>query len=115
MRQHGERFGFAVFVFEFGEIRFPRLTLAEEEDGGFGKGPAQMDVADLFARRAQPFAIGFFGALDQTTIRDEILHAGKAGDVLNLIQNDQAPESARSRGRIVTGRMSARHALWRCG
>ena len=47
--EHGERFGFAVFVFEFRKILFPGLTLADEEDGGFGKGPAQMHVADLFA------------------------------------------------------------------
>ena len=38
--EHGERFGFAVFVFEFRKILFPRLTLADEEHGGFGKRPA---------------------------------------------------------------------------
>ena len=38
--EHGERFGFAVFVFECGEIRFAGLTLADEEDRRFGKGPA---------------------------------------------------------------------------
>ena len=84
--EHGQRFGFAVFVFEFGKILFPRLTLADEEDGGFGKGPAQMHVADLFARGAQSFAIRFFGALHQATIRDKILHARKAANVLNLIE-----------------------------
>ena len=50
--KYRERFGFAVFVFEFGKIRFPRLTLADEEHGGFGKRPAEMDVADLFAGRS---------------------------------------------------------------
>ena len=38
--EHGERLGFAVFVFEFSEVRLPRLTLANEEDSGFRKGPA---------------------------------------------------------------------------
>jgi hypothetical protein len=38
--EHRERFGFAVLVFECGEIRFPGLTLAEEEDRRFGKCPA---------------------------------------------------------------------------
>ncbi len=40
MRKYRERFGFAVFVFEFGKVRFPRLTLADEEHGGFGKKPS---------------------------------------------------------------------------
>ena len=38
--EHSERFGFAVFVFEFHKVRFPRLALANEKDGRFGKGPA---------------------------------------------------------------------------
>jgi len=40
MGEHGQRFGFAVFLFEFGEILFPQLVLAYEEDRGFRKGPA---------------------------------------------------------------------------
>ena len=48
MCKYRERFGFAVFVFEYGEIRFPELILPDEEDGRFSKRPAQMDVADLF-------------------------------------------------------------------
>ena len=85
VREDSERFGFAVFVFEFGKILFPGLALADEEDRGFGKGPAQMHVADLFARSPQSFAVRFFGAFHQPTIGDEILHTGKALDVLNLI------------------------------
>jgi hypothetical protein len=38
--QHGERFGVAVLVVKLGEIRFPRLTLPEEEHGRFGNRPA---------------------------------------------------------------------------
>ena len=77
MGEHGERFGLAVFLFEFDKIFFPRLTLADEQHSGFGKGPAQMHGADLFAGRPQSFAIGFSGALHQATIGDEILHPGK--------------------------------------
>ena len=40
MREHRERFGFAVFVFQFGKILFPRFALADEEHGGFRKRPA---------------------------------------------------------------------------
>jgi hypothetical protein len=87
--EHGERLGFAVFLCEFSKLRFPRRTLPDTEHGGFSKGPAQMDVPALLARGASPFPPRLFGALDQPTIRDEILHARKAGDVLDLIEDDQ--------------------------
>jgi hypothetical protein len=89
VRAHGQRCGCAVFLCQFRNIVFPRLTLAEEKHGRFGKRPAQMDSADLFACSPQSFAVRFFGAFHQPTIGDEILHAGKAGDILNLIQNHQ--------------------------
>ena len=38
--KYGQRFSFAVFMFEFGKILFPRLTLADEKHGSFGKRPA---------------------------------------------------------------------------
>jgi len=75
--EHGECFGFTVLVFQFCKIGFPGLTLADEQHGGFGNRPAQMHVANLFAGRARPFAIRFFGAFHQATIGDEILHTGK--------------------------------------
>ena len=40
MREYRQRFGFAVFVFEFSEVHLPRLTLADEKHGRFGKRPA---------------------------------------------------------------------------
>ena len=49
VREHGQRLGFAVLVFEFRKIFFAGLALPKKEHGGFGKRPAQMDVADLFA------------------------------------------------------------------
>src|SRR6266851_4603239 len=48
-----------------------------------------MHGADLLARSPEPFAARLLGALHQTTRGDEILYARKAGDILNLIQNDQ--------------------------
>ncbi len=47
--EYGQRFGVAVFVFEFRKILFPGLTLADEEDSGFGKGPASVELADFLA------------------------------------------------------------------
>jgi len=100
---HGERCGFAVFVFQCGKICFPRLTLADEQHSGFGQRPAQMHGANLFARGAQFFATGFFGAFHQPTIGDKILHAGKARAVLNLIENDQGKDLADARDGLEPG------------
>jgi hypothetical protein len=49
MGEHGERLRFAGGVFQFRKIFFPRLTLPDKKDRGFGKRPASMHVADLFA------------------------------------------------------------------
>jgi len=81
-----------VFVFKFGEIVFPQLVLPQEEDRGFGKGPAQMHVANLFPGGPKVFAGGFFGALHQATIRDEVLDTRKPRDVLNLISDDEGQD-----------------------
>ena len=85
VREYGERFGFAMFVFEFREIRFARLALPDEENRRFGKRPAEMDMANFLARGSSPFALGFFGALHQATVGDKILPAGKALDVVDLL------------------------------
>jgi hypothetical protein len=52
-----------MFVFEFRNVLLAWLILAEEEHRRFGKGPAQMGVANLLAGGTQPFASRFFGAL----------------------------------------------------
>ena len=57
LRQHGERFGFAVFVFQLRKVRLARLIVTQEQGGGFRQRPAQMDVANLFAGGAQPLVV----------------------------------------------------------
>jgi hypothetical protein len=89
MREHGERCGFAVLMFELGEIGFPRLALRDKEHGRFRERPAQVDGANLVAGRAQFFATGFFGACPQATRGDKILDTGKAANVLTLIEDTQ--------------------------
>ena len=49
--EHGQRLGFAVLVFEGGNIRFSGLALPNKEYGGFRKRPAEMHIANLFAGR----------------------------------------------------------------
>ena len=83
--EHPERCGLAMLVFQFREIVFPRVTLADEQPGGFGNGPPSMPVAHLVAGRAHFFATRFFGTCPQPTRGDELLDARKARDVVNLI------------------------------
>jgi hypothetical protein len=49
MREYGERLRFPMFVFEFRKVLLAWLILAEEEHRRFGKGPAQMGIANLLA------------------------------------------------------------------
>jgi hypothetical protein len=97
VREYRQGFGFAVFVLQLRKIFLAGLVLPQEEDRRFGKGPTQMHVADLLARGPESFPAGFLGALDQTAVRDEILHAGEAGDILNLLQHDQRENLATPR------------------
>ena len=84
VREDRERFSLAVLVFQFREIVFPRVTLTDEQHGGFGKGPPSMPVAHLVAGRAHFFATRFFGTCPQATRRDELVPPGKARDGVNL-------------------------------
>src|SRR5215813_12133313 len=77
MGQPGERLGGAVFTFELGKGRLPRLALPYEEHGSFGQGPTQMDRANLLARSPEPFPLGFLGAFHPATGRHKILTRGK--------------------------------------
>ena len=52
VREYRERFGFAVVLFQLRKILLARLIGAQEQDRRFRKRPAQVHVADLFARRA---------------------------------------------------------------
>ena len=63
MREDGQGFGLTVFVFKCGKGCLPRLTLTNEEHGGFGKGPTQMDIANLSAGGSQPLPPRLFGTL----------------------------------------------------
>ena len=56
-----------------------------------------MDVANLLAGSPQPFPLGFLGAFPQATRGDEILPAGKAPNILDLLQNDQGQDLPNAR------------------
>lgn len=61
-----------------------------------------MHLADLLARGAQPLAPRLFGALDQRAGRDKILPAGKAGEVLTLLHDNQSQKRSTARDGLST-------------
>src|SRR5262249_15963346 len=70
----------------------------QEQPRGLGEGPLELGVADLLAREAGALARRLLGTLDQPAIGHEILHPGEAGDVLELIQDDQRENLANAPG-----------------
>jgi hypothetical protein len=55
--EHGECFGFAMFVFEFGKILFSGFTLTNKQHGGFGKGPTLVTFLDVHIDPSQTILI----------------------------------------------------------
>ena len=53
-----------------------------------------MDVADLLARGAVALAGGLLGALDQPGVGGEVLDAGEAVDVVDLVEDDEGEDLA---------------------
>jgi len=89
-----EGLGLAVFTGKPLEILFGRLVALEEKHRCLGEGPFEMSVTDLFATGSVFFTVGFFDALYQTAVGDEILDRGEALDGFDLVEDDQAEDSA---------------------
>jgi hypothetical protein len=47
MSQHSQGFACVVFFLQTGEVFLGRWMVAQEQDGGFRKGPLEMGIADL--------------------------------------------------------------------
>jgi hypothetical protein len=98
-----EGLGLAVLTGEPFEIPFAGIIAFEEKDRCLGEGPLEMSVTDLFTTGSIFFAIGFFDALDQTAVRDEILDLGEALDRFDLVEDDQGEDSAYSGNGLKQG------------
>ena len=98
-----ESLGFAVLTGKPFEILFGWFVAFEEKDRCLGEGPLEMSVTDLFTTGAVFFAVGFFDALNQTAVGDEILDLGEALDRFDLVEDDQAEDSAYSGNGLKQG------------
>ena len=69
-------------------------VVAFGDDGGFGKGPAEIGVAKLLTAEPFDFAGGGDGAFDEAAIAEEILDGWEAGDVADFVKEGQAERFA---------------------
>jgi hypothetical protein len=87
------------------------------DDGGFAEGPAEIGIAEFGVAEAFDFAGAGDGAFDQAAVTEEILHAGKAGDIADFVEEGQAEELANAgywRMRPLVFSLVPRSQAW-CG
>ena len=92
--QDGEGLGLSVLALELLEEALALGVVAQEQDGGLGEGPLEVDVADLAASGAEPFAGGLLRALDEAGVGGEILDPGEAADVVDLVEEGEGEDLA---------------------
>jgi len=73
--------------------------LAQEQAHHLGKRPLEMGIADLGPAGADALAGRFVRALHQAAVRDEVLHATEAADVLDFVEQNQRENLAHARDR----------------
>ncbi len=100
VRTDTERFAFLMLCLQTCQILLSGLVPAQEQRGRFRKGPCEVRVANLVPRRAQAFARGVFGALDEAPIRGTILPPGEAIDVMDFVEQDEAQHFANTWHRL---------------
>lgn len=90
MGKDGERFSLAMFVDEPVMVALGLLIAAQEKTGRLRESPFEVGIADFAVFGSGFFSTGFSGAFDQAAIGDKVLNPFKPGNVMDLIQNDQA-------------------------
>ncbi len=96
-REDAQGFGFPVLALEAQTQPLAFGVVPEEERGGFGEGPLEMDVAHLGAAAGLRLAVGGAIAFDQARVGEKVLNPRKAVDGLNLVENRQRQNPADAR------------------
>src|SRR5688572_15993134 len=91
-RENAQGFSLPVLLLKPGEVLLSGRVATQEQCGGFREGPFQMDVAHLASRRLFDLASRLVGSLDQAGIGQEVLDAGEALNVVNLIEQGQGED-----------------------
>src|SRR5262249_22638219 len=102
-REDGQGFTLAVLFLEpLMQLLGPGVG-TQERGGQFAEGPLQMRVADLLARVPVELTGRLALGLDQAAVGQEILHPGKARDVVYLVEHDQWDHQITARDRAQQG------------
>jgi len=94
MGEQGECLGLIVLLRLFRQPLLSGWIATQKQDGRLTKGPAQISIADLGAAGAIGLAGRFPLAFDQAAIGDEVLHAFKAFDAVDFVEDDQRQDIA---------------------
>ena len=97
MSQDGESFAFVMLFLQACQRFLAWGIVPQEQHGRFGKGPLEMGVADFLARGPQMFASRFLRALDQATIRGEVLHPWEAVHGMAFVEQHETEDFANAR------------------
>ena len=87
--QNTECFACVMFALESFVFVFDLLTVPDEENCRFGKGPLEMRIADLLATARQTFASRFLGWFDKPGVGSEALHPWESGDIVDFVEEYQ--------------------------
>jgi hypothetical protein len=79
-----------MFFLESGAIYFCFFVSSQEEDGSFGEGPLEVDVADFCARASLLLSSRFPGRFHESAIGGKALDFGKALNVVDFVEDGQA-------------------------
>ena len=98
-RENRQRLALAVLPGESPQMLLAFWVVAKKQGGRFGEGPLEMGVADLGASDPQLFAGGAVFTLHESRIRQEILDALEAMDVVDLVEDRLRQDLADARNR----------------
>ena len=73
-------------------------VVAKEEGRGLREGPLQMDVADLGSSGSELLARRAVLALHEPRVREKVLDAWEAADVVDLVEDRERQDLADARG-----------------
>ena len=90
--QDAKGLSFPVFSFQTLREDLTRTVLPQKENRRFREGPLQVYVADLRAAGPKIATAGALGAFDQPCVQCEVLYAGEAAYVVDLVEQSQSDD-----------------------
>jgi len=87
--------GLAVLFLQLSQACLSFGVIPQASDGGFGKGPCEMGMANVAPRGARAFAVRLLGTLDLSAGGGKLLYPGKTVDRMDFVKQHEAKNLAR--------------------